>query len=82
MQNEYETLITTVLTLDDFKPSRVLKNVMSAAKTRQKLAKKRSLLGVNEHFEPIFNAVFASVIDFQHPAISKEFLLWLYLDNL
>jgi hypothetical protein len=33
--------------------SGLLLNVMSVAKTRQKLAKKRSLLGVNEHFEPI-----------------------------
>jgi hypothetical protein len=38
---------------------------MSAAKTRQKLAKKRSLLVVNERKEPIFNAVFASAIVFQ-----------------
>jgi hypothetical protein len=41
---------------------------MIAAKTRQKLALKRSLLSVNEHFEPIFNAVFANAIVKQQPA--------------
>jgi hypothetical protein len=37
-------------------------NVMSEGQTRQKLTKKRSLLGVNEHFEAIFNAVWPSAI--------------------
>jgi hypothetical protein len=37
--------------------SRPLKNVGEAAETRQKQAKKRSLRAVNEHFEPVFNAV-------------------------
>ena len=41
---------------------------MSAVKTRQKLAKKRSLHAVNEHFEPIFNPELTSVIVFQPPA--------------
>jgi hypothetical protein len=40
---------------------------MSAAKTTQKLAKKRSLLVVNKHFEQIFNAIFAGAIVIQHP---------------
>jgi hypothetical protein len=34
-----------------------LKNVGEAAETRQKQAKKRSLRAVNEHFEPVFNAL-------------------------
>ncbi len=37
-------------------------NVMSEGQTRQKLTKKRSLQGVNEHFEAIFNAVWPSAI--------------------
>jgi hypothetical protein len=40
---------------------------MSAARTRQKLAKKRSLPGVSEHFEPAINEVLASAIVFQQP---------------
>jgi hypothetical protein len=35
---------------------------MNAVKTRQKMAKNRSLRGVNEDFEPFFNAVFTSAI--------------------
>jgi hypothetical protein len=35
---------------------------MSAAQTRKKMAKNRSLQKVNEDFEPFFNAVSASVI--------------------
>ncbi|MDV3442345.1 hypothetical protein R0G64_23320, partial [Pseudomonas otitidis] len=35
------------------------KNVGEAASARQKQAKKRSLRGVNEHFEPVFNAAMA-----------------------
>jgi hypothetical protein len=42
-----------------------LKSVTSAEKTRQKFAKNRSLQVVNEDFERIFNAVFASVVAFQ-----------------
>jgi hypothetical protein len=38
---------------------------MRAAKTRQKLAKKRSLYVINEHFEQVFNEVFAIVIAMQ-----------------
>jgi len=49
-------------------PSPLLKNVRSEAKTRQKREINRSLHGVNEDFEPIFNAVFASVVVFQQPA--------------
>tara|TARA_R110000796_G_scaffold104736_2_gene214600 strand:- start:12 stop:221 length:210 start_codon:yes stop_codon:yes gene_type:complete len=37
-------------------------NVMSAGQTRQKSTKKRNLQVVNEHFEAIFNAVWASAI--------------------
>nr|WP_298138932.1 di-heme oxidoredictase family protein [uncultured Pseudomonas sp.] len=48
--------------------SRPLKNVGEAAETRQKQAKKRSLHGVNEHFEPVFNAVSATQVVFQQPA--------------
>ncbi|TBU80274.1 hypothetical protein DNK06_10900 [Pseudomonas daroniae] len=40
--------------------SRPLKNVCEAASARQKQAKKRSLLAVNEHFEPVFNAAMAT----------------------
>jgi hypothetical protein len=43
---------------------------MSSAKTRQKLAQKRSLPDVNEHFKPIFNAVSASGIVFQNPVLA------------
>jgi hypothetical protein len=54
--------------------NRLLKIVMSAARTRQKLALKRSLLGVNEHFEPMFNTVIASGIVKQQPAKVKSWL--------
>ncbi|PJX15622.1 hypothetical protein CWI66_00585 [Halomonas sp. 141] len=37
----------------------------SDGQTRQKSAKRRSLQGVNEYFEPIFNAVWASVGSFR-----------------
>ncbi|RUR33028.1 hypothetical protein ELY38_05610 [Vreelandella nanhaiensis] len=37
----------------------------SEGKTRQKLAKKRSLHVVNEYSEPIFNAVLPSIGTFQ-----------------
>jgi acetoacetyl-CoA synthetase len=46
----------------------LLKNVASAAATRKNEAKKRGLHGVNEHFEPNFDAVAASVVVFQQPA--------------
>jgi hypothetical protein len=48
--------------------NRVLKNVMSAGKTRQNPARKRSLYIINEHFEEDFNAVLSSAIVFQQPA--------------
>jgi len=41
---------------------------MSVAKSRQKQAAKRSLHGVNEHKEPVFNEEFASAMVFQQPA--------------
>jgi hypothetical protein len=46
--------------------NRLLKNVMSAGKTRQNPTKKRSLC-VNKHFEKDFNAVLSSAIVFQQP---------------
>ncbi|OQW41002.1 MAG: hypothetical protein A4S08_03060 [Proteobacteria bacterium SG_bin4] len=49
-------------------PSRPLKNVFEAADTRQKQAKTRSLCGINEHFELVFNTVAATQIVFQRPA--------------
>jgi hypothetical protein len=45
----------------------MLKNVMSAGKTRQNLEKKRSLWVINEHLEPNFSAGCPSAIVFQHP---------------
>jgi lipopolysaccharide export system protein LptA len=50
-----------------FNCSRVLKNVMSAGKTRQNSAEKRSLWLINEHVESTFSAVWPSAIVFQHP---------------
>jgi hypothetical protein len=41
---------------------------MSEAETRKKGAKKRNLHQVNEHFEPLFDAVSASAIVLQQPA--------------
>ena len=48
--------------------SRLLKNVFEAADARQKWPKERSLHGVNEHLEAIFNAAVATQIVFQRPA--------------
>jgi hypothetical protein len=45
----------------------VLKNVMSAGKTKQNPTKKRSLCVINEYFEEDFNAVLSSAIVFQQP---------------
>ena len=42
-----------------------LNNVGEAVRARQKTAKKRSLLVVNEHFEPIFNAALATQVIIQ-----------------
>ena len=44
---------------------RVLKNVMSAGKTRQNPAKRRSLYVINEYFESDFNTVWPSAIAIQ-----------------
>nr|WP_298147737.1 hypothetical protein [uncultured Pseudomonas sp.] len=49
-------------------PSRPLENVGEAAETRQKQARTRSLRGVNEQSEPVFNAVSATQVVFQQPA--------------
>jgi len=48
-------------------PSRPLKNVGEAGKTRQKRPKKRSLPTVNEHFEDVFNAGLPTQVVFQRP---------------
>ena len=48
--------------------NRLLKNVASAVKTRRELERKRSLHGVNEHSEPIPNAVLTSTAVLQQPA--------------
>nr|WP_298114737.1 di-heme oxidoredictase family protein [uncultured Pseudomonas sp.] len=48
--------------------SRPLENVGEAAETRQKQARKRSLRAVNEHSEPVFNAVSATQVVLQQPA--------------
>ncbi|PMR72852.1 hypothetical protein C1H69_19620 [Billgrantia endophytica] len=37
----------------------------SEGQTRQKSARRRSLQGVNEYFEPIFNAVWPSIASFR-----------------
>jgi hypothetical protein len=47
--------------------NRLLKNVMSAGKTRQNPTKMRSLCAINAHFEENFNAVLPSAIVFQRP---------------
>jgi hypothetical protein len=46
---------------------RVLKNVMSAGRTRQNPKKERSLYLINAHFEEDFNTVLSSAIVFQYP---------------
>jgi len=51
--------------------NRLLKNVVSAGKTRQNPTKKRSLWLINEYFEEDFNAVLPSAIVFQQP--DKDF---------
>ena len=48
--------------------NRPLKSVGEAGKTRQKQARKRSLRAVNEHSEPVFNAVLPTQVVFQRPA--------------
>jgi hypothetical protein len=44
---------------------------MRAGQTRQNPTKKRSLCGINEHFEEDFNAVWPSAIVFQQPVKAK-----------
>lgn len=51
----------------DAPPRRVSQKVMSEAKTRHKSVKRRSLYLINEYFELIFNAVFASAIVLRQP---------------
>src|SRR3990167_443778 len=62
-QGLFRSVIVPTLRLKFFKEP--LNNVTSAAKTRQKRVKNRSLLCVNEDFEPVFNAVFASAVVIQ-----------------
>lgn len=63
-----------------FRVSSLLKNVFEAASARQKQVKKRSLHGVNEHFEPVFNAAVATQIVFQQAArvMAGRELAWTY----
>jgi chromosome segregation ATPase len=42
----------------------VLKSVIEAAETRQKQAQKAQFSELNEHFEPVFNAVFGNADSF------------------
>ena len=56
------------ISMDSPAISRPLKNVGEAGKTRQKQARKRSLRAVNEHSEPVFNAVLPTQVVFQRPA--------------
>jgi hypothetical protein len=67
----------------EFRLNRPLKNVLEAAGTRQKQARKRSLCIINERFKPVFNIVAATRMVFQRPvngikeifkAVSKEFI--------
>jgi hypothetical protein len=51
-----------------------LKNVASAAEARKNEAKKRSLHGVNEHFEPNFDDASGSAVVFQR-AVNKPITL-------
>jgi acetoacetyl-CoA synthetase len=46
----------------------VVENVGEAARARQKQAKSAVYGGVNEHFEPAFNAAMATQVVFQQPA--------------
>ena len=43
-------------------------NSFSRQSEQGKLAKKRSLCAINEHFEPVFNAVLVTKIEFQQRA--------------
>ena len=49
---------------------KLVKNVGEAASARQKLARKRSLRAVNEHFEPAFNAAMATQTVFNNLLVS------------
>ena len=48
-----------------------LNNVGEAVRARQKSAKKRSLLVVNEHFEPVFNVALTTQVIIQRFPKSK-----------
>jgi hypothetical protein len=54
--------------VDRLVSSRLLKNVASDDRTRRAMAKKRNLLGVNENFELLSNAVMLSAVVFQQSA--------------
>ena len=46
-------------------PEESLQNVSEAVSSRQKLERKQNLYGINEYFEPIFNAEMATQIVLQ-----------------
>ena len=65
--------------------NRPLKSVGEAGKTRQKQARKRlgshsTLRAVNEHSEPVFNAVLPTQVVFQRP-VSVEYAVKLHLSE-
>ena len=60
--------------------NRPLKSVGEAGNTRQKQARKRSLRAVNEHSEPVFNAVLPTQVVFQRP-VSVEYAVKLHLSK-
>ncbi|AXK57290.1 hypothetical protein DWF74_29490 [Pseudomonas protegens] len=68
-------LLYTPGLLQDGRPSRLCENVTSEGKTRQKQARKRSLLAVNEHSEPVFNAVLPNAVVFTQPADAPVLLV-------
>ncbi len=57
-----------------------LNNVSEAVRARQKLAKKRSLLIVNEHFEPFFNNALTTQVIIQR-FLSEQALQKTVKDN-
>ncbi|MGZ0018333.1 hypothetical protein [Nitrosomonas sp. wSCUT-2] len=67
------------MTIHQEPSNRPLKNVFEAADTKQKQAKKRSLYGINEHFELVFNTVAATQIVFQRiwtpPVLQAKFVM-------
>jgi hypothetical protein len=62
-----------------FMPNSLLEKVASAAETRKNEAKKRSLHGVNEHFELNFDDASASTVVFQRAAKPNRLLAGCFL---